>query len=426
MKSLQHDLLFDKEDIYKQNYRLVAAILTLSSIALLYGNIYSIIAHTYTIGAVESICIVLNIILLFFMLRFKKRYFEAILTIIATQYLLFFTFIMIFGRADDLKYIWIFTYPLLVLYLKKESGLVWVYTLIIAIALIKSFLHTSYTWYQISYIELCLIIITVVVKMYQHKIDNDELIIAKQYKTLKKYSDKLAQKQKLLLIQSRQAAMGEMIQMIAHQWRQPLSTITLQISNLQIRAQLSQITQEDILKALDNISNTIVYLSDTVDDFQTYFRQDKEKQKISVCDTINKTIDFIRPRLQTNNIKTDIKCSDDIYIHSAINELIQILINILNNAVDVLVQNKIKNATINLNTYKADKNKVIIEVEDNGGGINEEIIDKVFEPYFSTKGKNGNGIGLYMCKTIIQNQLNGTIGVANTANGAKFTLTLPV
>jgi len=189
---------------------------------------------------------------------------------------------------------------------------------------------------------------------------------------------------------------------------------------------LSKITQEDILKALDNISNTIVYLSDTVDDFQTYFRQDKEKQKIGVCDTINKTIEFIKPRLVANNIKIDINCQNKIYIYSAINELIQVLINILNNAADILIQNKVANAVINLNAYKNDNDNVIIEIEDNGGGIDKQIIDKIFDPYFSTKGKNGNGIGLYMCKTIMQNQLNGMIKVTNTKQGARFTLQLPV
>ncbi len=425
MNVLQNDISTSRENMCKKNYRLVTVILTLSSVALIYGNIYSLIAHTYAIGTVESICIVLNIIL-FFTLQIKKQYFDMVITIIATQYLLFFSFIMIFTRADDLKYIWIFTYPLLILYLKKENGLLWVYALIVAIALIKPLYHTYYTWYQISYIELCLIIITIVVKMYQNKIISDELLITKQYEQLKQYSNKLAEKQKLLLIQSRQAAMGEMIQMIAHQWRQPLSTITLQISNLQIQAVLSKITQEDILKALDNISNTIVYLSDTVDDFQTYFRQDREKQKIGVCDTIDKTIEFIKPRLVANKIKINIKCQNKIYIYSAINELIQVLINILNNATDILIQNRVADAVINLNAYKNDNDKVIIEIEDNGGGIDKQIIDKIFDPYFSTKGKNGNGIGLYMCKTIMQNQLNGMIKVTNTKQGARFTLQLPI
>jgi len=128
----------------KKNYKIVTAILILSSIALVYGNIYSLIAHTYAIGAVESICIVLNVIL-FFTLQIKKQHFDTVITIIATQYLLFFSFIMIFTRADDLKYIWIFTYPLLILYLKKENGLLWVYALIVAIALIKPLYHTYYT-----------------------------------------------------------------------------------------------------------------------------------------------------------------------------------------------------------------------------------------------------------------------------------------
>lgn len=424
MKALNNNPFTDTQDTYKKNYILITAILILSSIALLYGNIYSAIAHTYTIGAIESICIVLNTIL-FFTLQIKKQYLENVLTIIATQYLLFFTFIMIFSKADDMKYIWIFTYPLLVLYLKKESGLIWVYALVVAIALIKPLYHTSYTWYQISYIELCLIIITIVVKMYQHKIDSDELIIRQQYEQLQDYSNRLAQKQKLLLIQSRQAAMGEMIQMIAHQWRQPLSTITLQISNLQIQAKLRKISQEDILKALDNISNTIMYLSDTIDDFQTYFKQDKEKQMLNVCEVINKTIELVKPRLTANGININLNCQDKVYIHSAINELIQVLINILNNATDVLVQNKIVNATITVNANEESNNHVVIQIIDNGGGIDEKIIDKVFDPYFSTKGKNGNGIGLYMCKTIIQNQLEGTIDVVNTDDGAKFTITIP-
>ncbi len=419
-----------KFEVYERklqsNSTLVNIILILSLIALLYGAIYSFIAKTHAMFYIEISAIIINIFL-FLILKIKKSYFNNIVTFLVLEYLLFFALLILFGNPNDLKYIWIFTYPILLLYLKEKSGLYWIYALAVSIIMVKiqTFYPSVYSWYQISYIELCLMIITIIIKLYKDKLDENERLIKQQSKELKHFSTQLSQKERLLIMQSRQAAMGEMIQMIAHQWRQPLSTITLQIANLHFKAILQEVSKKEILKALDNISDTIIYLSDTIDDFQTYFRHDKQKQKINIYNTINKTIGFIKPRLKAKNININLTCNKSIYINSIINELIQVLINILNNAIDILVEKKTLAPYIEINAHNIPNNMIEIQISDNAGGISEDIIDKIFDPYFSTKGKNGNGIGLYMCKTITKNQLNGTIQAINIKQGAKFILTLP-
>ena len=153
--------------------------------------------------------------------------------------------------------------------------------------------------------------------------------------TVREKLDELIQKDKLLTIQSKQAVMGEMISMIAHQWRQPLSTITLQISNLQIQRMMGQIDDENLVNnTLSEISDTIIYLSNTIDDFQTYFHPNKKSEEIEIHQLIHKAISFVLPRIKKEKIELDMKITKNITITTYTNELIQVLLNLLNNAID--------------------------------------------------------------------------------------------
>jgi len=264
---------------------------------------------------------------------------------------------------------------------------------------------------------------SMVEKINSHALDLDVVNQSLENKVEERTKELLRQ-DNILTAQSKQAVMGEMIRMIAHQWRQPLSTITLQISNLEISRMMGRVVdkkqEEDTLR---QISDTIIYLSDTIDDFQTYFRTDKESTSIEVHELLQKVVNFAIPRIEAREIDLKIKKSKNIYVNVYINELVQVILNIVNNAIDSFKGVQRENKFIDL--YAKEKgDRVEIYITDNGCGILEENLAKLFEPYFSTKGKNGTGLGLYMSQKIIEKQFDGKIDVKSSPEGTSFIVTI--
>ena len=244
-------------------------------------------------------------------------------------------------------------------------------------------------------------------------------------KTVHEKIEELIQKDKLLGVQSKQAVMGEMISMIAHQWRQPLSMITLQISNLQIKKMIGTLEGEDEYdKTLTKISDTIIYLSETIDDFQTYFRPDRKLTIVEIHELLLKAINFASPRARENSIEIIVQKEKEIYAKVYASELIQVVLNLVNNAIDALTEISRDKKFIHLHV-RIDKDILYIDIKDNGIGILAENMEKLFEPYFSTKGKNGTGLGLYMSKMIIEKQFLGHIDVQSSVEGTHFIIRMP-
>jgi signal transduction histidine kinase len=241
-----------------------------------------------------------------------------------------------------------------------------------------------------------------------------------------KLRSELQEKEKMLMVQSRNAAMGDMISMIAHQWKQPLAVLSMISNNMKVDIQFDECDKEVFLKYSDDLMVQIQHLSDTIDDFRDFFVPDKPKKITTIENTIDETLKIIGKSLENNDIQI-------IQKHQYINkfsfpskELVQVLINLLKNAKEVLVPLKQEEKTIILTTYAKD-NCAVIEVEDNGGGVPKELLDKIFEPYFTTKGKlNGTGLGLYISKTIIEDHFAGKLTVQNSNSGAKFTIMFPM
>jgi C4-dicarboxylate-specific signal transduction histidine kinase len=238
--------------------------------------------------------------------------------------------------------------------------------------------------------------------------------------TVQEKIQELIKKDEILTRQSKQAVMGEMISMIAHQWRQPLNTITLQISNLQIQQMMGEkLDEKNVIDTLEKISETILYLSDTVDDFKTYFHPNKERTKTKLSEVLHKVIGFVSPRLKRNKIDLVEVDIPDIELEIYVNELIQVLLNIINNAIDAYAEQNISTKKIEIEV-EIFKDEISIYVKDYAGGIKSENIKKLFEPYFSTKGKNGTGLGLYMSNMIIQKQFNGELSVESADGSTTF------
>ncbi len=238
----------------------------------------------------------------------------------------------------------------------------------------------------------------------------------------------------LLAQQSKMAAMGEMLENIAHQWRQPLSVISTASTGMQLQLEINKKVDEDFLhESINSINKQSQYLSKTIEDFRNFFSPNKHVQYFDIKDCIEKSLYLIDSRLKKYSIEV-IKNMEPIKIKTLENELVQILLNILNNAIDAIESKNVAKAVICINTYK-ERDSLIIEIKDNAGGIPKNIINRILEPYFTTKHKSqGTGIGLYMSNEIITKHLKGKILISNCTflidqthyKGALFTLSLPI
>ncbi len=236
--------------------------------------------------------------------------------------------------------------------------------------------------------------------------------------------EELRRKDQILFRQSRMAQMGEMISMIAHQWRQPLNAITLTTAALELKINDDTYDKTFFQSRLKRISRYVLHLSSTIDDFREFFKSDKMKQEISFCTIVKDTLELVRVSLENKNITvlTEYNCTCNMFSYK--NELLQVAMNLIKNAEDALLDNKIINPTINIKCY-SDENQSVLEIGDNAGGIDTSIIDKVFDPYFSTKEEhNGTGLGLYMSKMIVEEHCKGLLSVQNSSVGAVFKIEL--
>lgn len=234
--------------------------------------------------------------------------------------------------------------------------------------------------------------------------------------------NEIRRKDQLMLIQSRQAAMGEMIGNIAHQWRQPLNTLGIVIQNLQIYDDMNKLDRDYIKKSVDKVLKLIQHMSGTIDDFRNFFKSDKTPEEFSIKDSLIKTISFIEAGFKEHLIKIELDIDSDIKRTGYPDEYNQALLNILNNSKEVFLDRKTPNPNLSIRLFKNNEKSVVL-IRDNAGGIPENIIDKIFDPYFSTKD-NGTGIGLYMSKIIIEKNMKGSLSARNVSGGAEFRIEL--
>jgi len=237
---------------------------------------------------------------------------------------------------------------------------------------------------------------------------------------IKEEEDKNKVAQQMMQQQSRLAQMGEMLSMIAHQWRQPLSAISASASVIYIKASRDKLKNDTAIELANKITGFSKHLSSTIDDFRDFFKSNKTKTKTDFEKILKSVLDIVSISLEEKSIKLNINVISSLEFETFENEVKQVLLNLIKNAEDALTDNNIENGQINIEI-----NNDVLTVSDNAGGIPADIIDKIFDPYFSTKTKkDGTGLGLYMSKTIIQEHCKGNLEVQNDNQGAKFTITL--
>jgi len=218
--------------------------------------------------------------------------------------------------------------------------------------------------------------------------------------------------------------MGEMIGNIAHQWRQPLAINNTLLSILKEKAQMEILESAELLQKLEEMENSIQYMSKTIDDFMRFYHPEKRKTIFSIADVVDHALTIMQPILKKAAISLHFKQCDTSYVKGYMNEYTQVVVAILTNAKDALTERQIEDAAINVTLLQA-RGKVTLSISDNAGGIMKEHIHRIFDPYFTTKHKSmGTGLGLYIAKMIIEKNMGGTLSVENQTAGTAFHIVL--
>jgi c-di-GMP phosphodiesterase len=263
-----------------------------------------------------------------------------------------------------------------------------------------------------------------ILKSLAHLITQTTLELDEKNSELQKEVAKSQAKDNKLQQQSRLAQMGEMLAMIAHQWRQPLAAISSAAITMRMKAELGKLDIPTVQKKSSDILDYSQHLSTTINDFRNFFKPTKEKMETNFDTLVESTLSMIGTSLSNHNITItkEFQCSRSFISYP--NEIMQVLLNLIKNAEDALIEQEGENPTITIRSY-CDEGSYTLEIEDNAGGIEEHIIDSIFDPYFSTKtNKNGTGLGLYMSKTIIEDHCKGKITPINTGQGVIFRVKL--
>ena len=241
-------------------------------------------------------------------------------------------------------------------------------------------------------------------------------------KRVKEEVFKNKEKEQIMLQKAKLSSMGEMINNIAHQWRQPISELSSILMNIDLKYNLNKINKDFMNQKINKAEVILEFMSSTIEDFRNFFKPDKQRTTFNINEIIENCLTISNITLSNNDIKIIKKIDKNLLIYGLKNELSHVVFNLISNAKDALIYNNIENPFIEICVRK-NKNNVYISVEDNAKGIRLKNIQEIFEPYFSTK-KDGSGIGLYISKIIIEKHLKGTLSVSNSKLGARFLITL--
>lgn len=245
------------------------------------------------------------------------------------------------------------------------------------------------------------------------------MIAQKTSEAFSKYNE---EKERAMFHQSRLARMGVMISMIAHQWRQPLTELSSILMEIETTIRFKKANEFMLQESIKESEKLIDFMSNTIDDFRNFFKPDKEAKHFEVDKACLDACNLIDATLHNSGIALHKHFISNVRVFGYQREFSQVIINLLTNAKDILLEREIKNPTISISTKK-EIFHVIISVEDNAQGVNKEIGEKIFEPYFSTKNSTqGSGLGLYISKMIIEKNMEGELRYENTSHGAKFTI----
>lgn len=242
------------------------------------------------------------------------------------------------------------------------------------------------------------------------------------YNKIKETTEKLNTTQDLLIQNSKLASMGEMIGLISHQLKQPLNVLSMSCDNINMAFDFSELDEECMKRFSENAKKQINYMDTTINGFLNFFKPNKIKEHFLIKNCIDKTEEILKNKIKLYDAVINLDIDEKLEIFGVETELLQVLINIVNNSLDAFKERDIKNPEIFIKLYK-EKSKIVLILEDNAGGVDKENLDRIQEPYFTTK-ENGTGIGLYLVEIIIENSFQGKLEVLNGEKGLKFIIEL--
>jgi len=261
-------------------------------------------------------------------------------------------------------------------------------------------------------------------KLFEEELQRQKALLKELNDTLeKRVGEEVAknrEKDIMLIQQNRQAALGEMLDHIAHQWKQPLNSISLIVQELEETSAFGELTDKAVEDTVSKTIALVQHMAQTIDTFRGFYRPDKEKKVFSIKDTIDQALAFIAPAFRFHSIAVELDVDPGLTAFGYPKEYAQVLLNILANARDIFLARGTEKARVILRAF-ADDTKAVVTVTDNAGGISGTIIDKIFDFYFTTnESSGGTGIGLYMSRNIIEKNMGGTLSAVNTNGGAQF------
>lgn len=315
----------------------------------------------------------------------------------------------------------LFLYDKTILALESKEFFAWLFNILVILMIVNGYEKVK---------EKYIIQMLAVQEMLKDQVKEKTLELQSLNSTLKfqveQEVEKNRQREQMMLQQTRMAQMGEMISMIAHQWRQPLTAISATSNTLILKNRSGKYDEEYFTNRLYKITDYAQHLSVTIDDFKDFFKVNKEKKSTTLQEITEESLNIIQTSLENKNITlvTDFRCEQKLNLHA--NELKQVVLNLLKNAEDVLLEKEIVNPRITIKTY-VDDAEAVLSIQDNGGGVDDVYMEKIFKPYFTTKdGQKGTGLGLYMSKIIVEEHCDGQLSVENIDDGALFKIALKV
>ena len=385
----------------------------------------------------------------FFRIRKNKNLYNSYSLAFLLLFFIYTAIIFFYVPQNSLNILWIISSPILIFFFLNRTAGIIMFVLIFSfiIYLILSDYHYNLaeyiTLFAAFFITTFIMYINEDLKEAEHNrlLRYNQILkneVQKQTKELMVLNEHLEERveeefkkrvmqEQMLLSQNRMANMGMMIDSIAHQWRQPLMNINAKLMNISRITEMQEKNKKEsidyIEKKVDNIFDITEQMTQTIHDFRNLFKSEKVHEVFDVVKLVEHLLTFMDELLYSTDVS--IKNHKEVFIKSYQNELSQVILTILQNAIEVLEKRKIKQKKISIDIYTL-SDKIYIEISDNAQGIKEELLEKIFEPYFSTKNTpESTGLGLYIAKIIMDTSLKGEINITNTQDGAKFQLIVP-
>jgi len=355
-----------------------------------------------------------NFLAYYFLKKNEKYYFLAVNLAIFSA-LLTFTVMSLTVLNDEFRFVWFFLISFSSFILAgRKYGFIITLSIVLIVSILYLFANINFSLYAFLTFMSALFIFTLFANFFIKKTENDSFLL--QSKVKEEVAKQKAQEQ-MLLQQYRMANMGEMIDAIAHQWRQPLMQSNMILLNMS-----ESLDNEAYLKSkINNLTHLNRHMSQTIDDFRNLLKDGKVKTTFSVASAIDEVLVLLKNSLREVELRYEAK---EVKLLSYKNEFMQVLITLISNAIEALEGVEDKYLFI---CVKEKESILYVQISDNAGGIEPQIMKKIFDPYFTTKEQSGGtGLGLYIAKIIVEQNLNGSLEVANSKEGTKFTVGLPM